>query len=72
MKFAPSPFLVNPTPEKWTWWRQCFINGLEINEITDDKHKLTFLRTQTGSKLLSLLANSVSFLAALSTLDSHF
>ena len=72
MKFTPPPFPSNPSPEQWAWWRQCFIDGLAINEIVDDKHKLTFLRTHAGSELFSLLVDTVDFKAALKILDAQF
>jgi len=72
MKFTPPTFPTNPTPEQWTWWRQCFIDGLAINEITDDKHKLTFLRTSAGAELYSLLSDAENFSSALGVLDAQF
>ena len=55
MKFKPPPLLRDPTQEQWEWWRQCFEKGLVINEITDDDHKLTFLKPYAGSELYTLL-----------------
>jgi len=71
MKFSP-PFPAYPTPEQWKWWRQCFIDGLAINDIEDDKHKLTFLRSHAGSELYSLLSSSADFESALEILDTQF
>lgn len=72
MKFTPPALPSNPTAEQWKWWKQCFIDGLSINEIKLDDHKLTFLRTHAGSDLFPLLENVTSFADALVILDKQF
>ena len=72
MKFTPPAFPSNPSPEQWTWWKQCFIDGLAINEITDPKHQLTFLRSHTGSELYALLSDCADFNTAIAVLDNQF
>ena len=68
MKFVPPVLPSNPTPEQWRWWKKCFAEGLAINEITGDAHKLTFLRTHAGHELFALLEAATSFEAALGIL----
>jgi hypothetical protein len=72
MKFTPPAFPSNPTPAQWKWWKQCFTDGLTINEITEDSHKLTFLRTYAGHEVFALLQSSGSFIDALDKLDKQF
>ena len=72
MKFKPPDLPANPTPEQWKWWKQCFTDGLVINEITLDAHKLTFLRSMAGSELFALLDNCGTYAEAISVLDGQF
>ena len=72
MKFKPPDLPKNPTSDQWKWWRKCFIDGLIINEITEDAHKLTLLRTHAGPDLFSLLGPVTAFDDALLVLDQQF
>lgn len=72
MKFTPPELPQKPTLEQWRWWRSCFTEGLEINEITTDSHKLTYPKNHTGHELYELLKNETDFSKALSILDNRF
>ena len=72
MKFTPPALPRNPTSEQWIWWKTCFIDGLVINEVTADAHKLTLLRTHAGPELFSLLKTATTFDGAVRILDGHF
>ena len=69
MKFNPPPLPSNSTADQW---RQCFIEGLVINEINDDGLKLTFLRLHAGHELFAILKSVTTFNDALSVLDAQF
>ena len=72
MKFKPPQLPTNPTPEQWRWWKRIFIDGLAINEVVENTHKLTFLRSHAGSELYPLLQNAETFDAAMDILDAQF
>ena len=72
MKFKPPELPKNPTHEEWEWWQQCFVDGLAINEITTDAHKLTMLRSHAGAQLFPMLKNATSFDGAITILDGQF
>ena len=72
MKFTPPELPQRPSLEQWRWWKNCFTEGLSINEITTDSHKLTFLRKHTGPELYELLKNVKDYNTALSILDKRF
>ena len=72
MKFVPPVLPSNLTPEQWRWWKKCFAEGLAINEITGDAHKLTFLWMHAGHELFALLDVATSFEATLGILDDQF
>ena len=72
MKFQPPQLPRNPTSEQWRWWKNCFSDGLTINEIKDDSHKLTFLRTHAGPELFPLLEKVGTFKDAMEILDKQF
>ena len=48
------------------------MDGLGINEITEDAHKLTFLRSHAGAELFSLLEGATDFDTAIGILDAQF
>ena len=72
MKFKPPQLPSSPTPEQWRWWKDCFSKGLDINEITEDEHKLTFLISHVGSDFFAILEHAPSYNEAISILDKHF
>ena len=72
MKFEPPDLPKNPSGEQWKWWKQSFLDSLEINEILDDKHKLAFLKKYAGSELYTLLKSASTFNDALNLLDTQF
>ena len=72
MKFRPPDLPTNPTQEQWQWWKRCFIDGLLINEITEETHKLTYLRSYAGSELFKILERATTFNGAIAILDSQF
>ena len=72
VKFTPPPLPENPTSNQWKWWKTCFMDGLGINEITEDAHKLTFLRSHAGAELFSLLEGATDFNTAIGILDAQF
>ena len=72
MKFKPPQLPANPSAEAWQWWKNCFTKGLEINEITEDNHKLTFLMSHVGADFFTILEAATSYEEALRILDKHF
>lgn len=72
MKFKPPNLPTNPTPEQWRWWKSVFVDGLVINEVEDDAHKLTYLRSHAGAELYPLLQSSATFNGAMGILDAQF
>ena len=72
MKFRPPDLPAQPTTEQWQWWKRCFSDGLLINEITEDAHKLTFLRAYAGSELFAILERATTFDDAMQILDAQF
>ena len=72
MKIKPLTLPSNPTLGQWTWWKRIFSNGLSINEITEDAHKLTFLRSHAVPGLIGLIGLSASFADARAVLDRQF
>ena len=72
MKFKPPPLPHDPTPEQWEWWRQCFEEGMVINEITDGGHKLTFLKAHAGSELYTLLKEARTLAEGFAILNMQF
>lgn len=72
VKFQPPALPPNPTSEQWKWWSKCFQDGLTINEVTDDGHKLTFLRSHLGHEYFTLLEPINAFDAAIAALDAQF
>ena len=47
------------------------MDGLLVNVITEDDHKLTFLRSMAGFELFTLLESATSYAGAMVVLDQH-
>ena len=72
MKFRPPEVPKIPAPGQWKWWKKVFTDGLVINKITDDGHKLTFLRSYAGADLYPLLQTTATFAEAGKILSDQF
>ena len=72
MKFKPPILPTDPSPEQWKWWKAVFTDGLVINEVNEDGHKLTFLKSHAGPELFPLLQSATTFADAIAILDRQF
>ena len=72
MKFWSADFSDEPTREQWSWLKQGLVDGLTIKGITEDSHKLRFLRSYTVSGLCAILSGATTFPDATDVLDAQF